>query len=129
MVQLRKSIVVLLPVFWLATFGYGSFESLGCATLFQNIAASSPSGEAAPETGDPCCLAHDLFRSPTRMQTAVRNLEYQPPRIGFALSEHPSPPPVSILAHSLTGDSFLLQQRWQFLWRTADSPRAPSSLA
>jgi hypothetical protein len=24
------------------------------------------------------------------------------------------------------GDALLLQQRWQFVWRTADPPRAPS---
>ena len=124
--RLNKMIAILLPVFWLVTLVSCPFESLACAWPAE--CASSSTGDAAPQAGDPCCSSNDQIRCDMRRNGVVRVLAEQP-RLGLFSNDQPIPPPSLTPAIPLTGAAFLLQQRWQFVWRTADSPRAPSSLA
>jgi hypothetical protein len=128
MARLKKSINVLLPVFWLVTFSYASFESNACARSSERTVATCPIGDASPGSGDLCCYSHDQLRHLVRRYLLERGQEKQLAARLLA-GDHPLSPPGSITAIPLTGGAFLLQQRWQFLWRTADSPRAPTFLA
>jgi len=124
--RLKKLITVLLPVFLLVTFVYSPFASLACAWPAE--CASTSTGDAAPQAGDPCCSSNDQIRCDMRRNGAVRIQAEQPRLVLFPINQ-PIPPPILTPAIPLTGAAFLLQQRWQFVWRTADSPRAPSLLA
>jgi hypothetical protein len=124
--RLKKLIAVLLPVFLLVTFVYSPFASLACAWPAE--CASSSTGEAATQAGDPCCSSNDQVRCDMRRNGVVR-IQAEQPRLGLFSNDQPIPSPSLTPAIPLTGEAFLLQQRWQFVWRTADSPRAPSSLA
>jgi hypothetical protein len=124
--RLKKMITVLLPMFWLVTFVYSPFESLACAWPAE--CASSSAGDAAPQSGDSCCASDDQFRCELRRIGVVR-IQAEQPRLGLFSNDQPIPSPSLTPAIPPTGEAFLLQQRWQFVWRTADSPRAPSFLA
>jgi len=124
--RLRKMITVLLPVFWLVTFVSSPFESSACAWPAE--CASRSTGVAADQAGDPCCSSNDQIRCDLRRNGVVRTQAEQP-RLGLFFNAQPIPSPSLTPAIPLTGEAFLLQQRWQFVWRTADSPRAPSFLA
>src|SRR5664279_2270983 len=124
--RLKKLVAVLLPVFWLVTFVSSPFASLACAWPAE--CACSSTGYAAPQSDDQCCSSNDQVRCDIRRNGVVRN-QIEQPRPGLFSNDQPIPPPSLTPAIPLTGGAFLLQQRWQFVWRTADSPRAPSSLA
>jgi len=124
--NLKKLITALLPVFLLVTFVYSPFASLGCAWPVE--CSSSSTGDAAPQAGDPCCSSNDQIRCDMRRNGVVR-IQAEQPRLGLFSNDQPIPSTSLSPAIPLTGEAFLLQQRWQFIWRTADSPRAPSSLA
>jgi len=124
--RLRKMITVLLPVFWLVTFVSSPFESSTCAWPAE--CASCSTGVTAAQAGDPCCSSNDQIRCDMRRNGAVRTQAEQP-CLGLFSNDQPIPSPNLTPAIPLTGEAFLLQQRWQFVWRTADSPRAPSFLA
>jgi hypothetical protein len=124
--RLKKMIAVLLPVFWLVAFVSSPFESLACAWPAE--CASSSAGDAATQSGDPCCSSNDQIRCEMRRNGLVR-IQTEQPRLGLFSNDQALPSHSFASAIPLTGEAFLLQQRWQFVWRTADSPRAPSSLA
>jgi len=125
--QLRKMLTVLLPVFWLVTFVACPFAStLACAGPIECASASCPAGNAT-QAGDQCGAADDMVRWDGRRQGMARIQAEQPRRELF--SSPPATPTRITPAISPTNAAFLLQQRWQFVWRTADSPRAPSFLA
>ena len=124
--RLKKMITVLLPVFWLVTFVSSPFASLACPWPAE--CASSSTGDPAAQEGDPCCSSNDQIRCDLRRLGVVR-VQAEQPRFGLFSNDQPIPLPSLTPAIPLTGKAFLLQQRWQFVWRTADSPRAPSSLA
>jgi hypothetical protein len=125
--QLKKMFAVLLPVFWLVTFVACPFaSSLACVWPADCASASSPAGDT--QAGDPSCASDDLLRWDVRRHGVVRIPADQPP---LGLFSTPPSIPVLRIAPEFppTDQAFLLQQRWQFVWRTADSPRAPSFLA
>jgi len=124
MARLKKSIVILLPVFWLVTLSYVSFESTASARPIACTAVSCPFGDATPESGDPCYLFNDQVRHTIRRLLLERTQE-KPSHPGLLAGNRPSAPPAFLAPISLAGGAWMLQQRWQFVWRTADSPRAP----
>ena len=126
--RLKKMATVLLPVFWLVTFVFSPFaSSLVCTWPTDCASASCPAGDEATQAGGQSCFADDLVRWDGRRQGMARIQAEQLRRDLF--SSPPATPPKITPAISPTDAAFLLQQRWQFVWRTADSPRAPSFLA
>jgi hypothetical protein len=122
-----KSIIVvsLLLALWLAGSVNCPLESPAFALPGNCCAAGNSTGGAAPIPENSCCPLDDGVRCQlrrsggTRGQAAPQSLE--------PVSADISNPPGSISpAIRPAGDAFLLQQRWQFVWRTADPPRAPS---
>jgi len=124
--RVKKMITVLLPVFWLVTLVSGPCESLACT--WPADCASGSTMDAATRSGDPCGSSNDQIHCNMRRNGVVR-LQAEQPRPGVFSNDQPIPSPNLTSAIPLTGKAFLLQQRWQFVWRTADSPRAPSSFA
>ncbi|MDR3459865.1 MAG: hypothetical protein P4N60_20745 [Verrucomicrobiae bacterium] len=125
---MKQAVVVLLPVVWLVTVGYVSFESSPGVRLAEPTEAGRSTSGAAPESGDICWFANDQTRHVARRLFPGRSQDKETPG-GLVPTNRPSAPPQVIAAVPLAGPSSLLQQRWQFLWRTAASPRAPASLA
>ena len=122
--RLKKMIAVLLPVFWLVTLVSGPFESLACVQPAE--CASRSTGHT--QSCEPCCSANDPIRCELRRDGVVR-LQAEQPRLGLVFNDQPIFATRFASAIHPTGEAFFLQQRWQFVWRTADFPRAPSSLA
>lgn len=123
--QFKKMIAVLLPFFWLAALVSGPFETLACAQPAECANSSSPGHTQSCHT---CCSANDPIRCELRRDGVVR-IQVEQPRMGLFFQDQPIPATRFGSAIPPTGEAFLLQQRWQFIWRTADFPRAPSSLA
>ena len=124
----KKIIASLLPVFWLvalahgplqfSAFAQGNNESFPCCSAEGAAPLSENSGCVLDQNARCELRRHSIERPPV----TLRNLE--------AVSDDQSNSVRSFaLANPLAGEAFLLQQRWQFVWRTADSPRAPSFLA
>ena len=127
---MKQAVIVLLPVFWLVTLSYAPFESSACARPAGWTVAGLPAGDgdAAPLSDDPCCFSHDQLRHCARRHVWDRSDEKHP-LAGLRSSDRPFSPIAVIAAVPPAGEAFSLQQRWQFIWRTAAPPRAPTFLA
>ena len=124
----KKIIASLLPVLLLVVLAHGPVESSVFASPNNGCVPCGSAEGAAPLPENSCCLLDQIARCELRRQAverlpvACRNLE--------PVSNHQPIPLRSFSpAIPLAGEACLLQQRWQFVWRTADSPRAPSFLA
>lgn len=124
----KQMIASLLPAFWLVALVHGPLESSAFASPNNGCIPCTSTEGASPLTEHSCC---DLDQS-ARCKSRRHSIERQPVTLR---NLEPVSDDWSILVRSFTpaiplaGEAFLLQQRWQFLWRTADSPRAPSFLA
>ncbi|HEV2693015.1 MAG TPA: hypothetical protein VG347_09000 [Verrucomicrobiae bacterium] len=130
MARIKKSVIALLPVFWLVTLSYAPFESTAAAAALQHATASIAvdATAAAPESADLCYFPNDQIRHVLRRHLLDRGEESQFTS-GLLTAVRTSSSPVALTAIPLPGEFFSLQQRWQFLWRTAAPPRAPTFLA
>ncbi|MEI7807899.1 MAG: hypothetical protein WCJ07_05395 [Verrucomicrobiota bacterium] len=126
--RFNKFIASLLTAFWLVTLVHGPLESLAFASPNNNCVPCTSTEGASPLTAHSCSALDQNARCElrrhaiTRLPVAFRSLAAISPlqQIGQRRFAPVIP---------LVGEAFLLQQRWQFVWRTADSPRAPSFLA
>jgi hypothetical protein len=125
--RLKTIIASLLPALWLVTLVQCPLESPAFSFPSNCGAPGNSTGESAPVPGHSCYSADEYVRchwrrgGGERAQVATRRLEP-------VSTDHPVSLRSFTPAIPLAGDAFLLQQRWQFVWRTADSPRAPSFL-
>jgi hypothetical protein len=126
--RIKKIIAPLLPVFWLAALMHGPWESSAFDWLDNGCASCNAAGNMAPLSGHSCSASDDYIRCEVRRISGDR-MQAAPPRFEPVATDNPLPLRRLTPAIPLTGEAFLLQQRWQFVWRTADFPRAPSFLA
>lgn len=121
MARLKMFIVSVLPLLWLVALGHCSMESPAGAL------PSNAAGQAARSSETSCCSPVECVRCPLPRGGGERGLA-APKCLApvstddlFTLCRFtPAIPPA--------GEAYLLQQRWQFVWRTADAPRPPSCL-
>ena len=126
--RFNNMIATLLPAFWLVALMHGPWESSAFSWLDDGCAACSSTGNVAPLSGHSCSSPDDYVRCEVRRISGDR-IQVAQPRFEPVSTDDPLPLVRLIPVIPLTGGALLLQQRWQFVWRTADSPRAPSSLA
>ena len=124
--RLKTIVASLLPVLWLVTLGYCPLESAAFSVTDGCCAPISSTGDAAPVPGHSCC-SHEYVRCQLR-RSGGEHAQVAPRRLEPVSTDNPIPLRSFTPAIPLAGDAFLLQQRWQFVWRTADAPRAPSFL-
>ena len=126
--RIHKFIASLLTAFWLVTLVHGPLESLASASLNNGCIPCASTEDPSPLTEHSCSALDQNARCELRrngierVQVAFRSFAAVSP---LKQIRQRSFAPLIPLA----GEVFLLQQRWQFVWRTADSPRAPSFLA
>ena len=126
--RIHKFIASLLTAFWLVTLGHGPLESLAFASPNNDCIPCAATEGASPLTAHSCSTPDQNDRCELRrngierVQVAFRSLAAVSPL--QQIRQRSFAPVIP-----LVGEAFLLQQRWQFVWRTADSPRAPSFLA
>jgi len=122
--RLKNMIAARLQVFWLVALMSGPLAL--SASAKDGCDNSCPlAGNAAPLSESPDGSSAEFIRCEVRRI----NLNHQPvtpPRLapvgaGNQVLRHHFVPAIP-----LTGESILLQQRWQFVWRTAGTPRSPS---
>jgi hypothetical protein len=124
--RLKTIVASLLPVLWLAALVQCPLESLAFSLPANCCASSNPTGDAAP-VPEPLCCYEDNVRCQLRrsggerVQVALRRLEP-------VFTGNPLPLRIITPAIPAADGALLLQQRWQFVWRTADPPRAPAFL-
>jgi hypothetical protein len=126
--RLKSIVASLLPVLWLAVLVHCPLESPAFSVPDDCCASCNSTGDATPVHEHSCCSPDDSVRCQlrrsggARAQVSLRRLE--PVRADNSI-------PLRSITRVIptAGDAFLLQQRWQFVWRTADPPRAPSFLA
>jgi hypothetical protein len=126
--RFKNMIASLLPVFWLAALMHGPWEASAFSWLNDACGSSSLTGIIAPLSGHSCCAADECVRCEVRRISGDR-IQIAQPRFEPVSTENPLPLRRLTPVIPLAGEAFLLQQRWQFVWRTADFPRAPSFLA
>jgi hypothetical protein len=123
-----KSILTsLLPVFWLMVLVLYPVASPG--QFAPKLCCSPLSLEEAtvPMPAKPCCWQYSeaqcqwLQSSSDRLEATSKLFESVASRTEIHLGS-------GLRASPTTDDAFLLPQRWQFVWRAAAQPRAPSLL-
>ena len=125
--RLETIIASLLPVLWLVALVHCPLESPAFSLPDDCCAPSNSTGDAAPVPGHSCCSPDEYVRCQWRRSGGER-VQVAPRRLEPVSTDHPVLLRSFTPAIPLAGDAFLLQQRWQFVWRTADAPRAPSFL-
>jgi hypothetical protein len=124
MVRVKNFVASLLSAFLLVVLAHASLEPSACGWAAEGGAAGSLPDDSSPGSGLFCSA------TPVTIHRAVRRHGG-----GGAQSDRflgPVSPGRPVSPRNLTsaippaGESLLLQQRWQFVWRTADSVRAPS---
>jgi hypothetical protein len=124
----KAILALLLPVLWLSAPANGLLDAVnGCASnrLTSSVSAG---GNAKRNPTNPIC---SFVRAARRWS---RRLNDQSGPVGapapLAISQLQHPPPEHIEAFSVgSRSSFGLANCWQFRWRTALEPRAPSSVS
>lgn len=125
--RLKTIVASLLPVLWLVALVHCPLESSAFSLPDDCCAPGNSTGDAAPVPENSCCSPDEYVRCPLRRSGGER-VQVAPRRLEPVSNDHPVPLRSFTPAIPLAGDAFLLQQRWQFVWRTADPPRAPSFL-
>jgi hypothetical protein len=123
MTRTRTVLISLIPAFWLVTAMSCLGQSLGAGNHASLHGYLVNTGHG---THDFPCLDSSLDQACRR---AGRRINIQPSEDDFS---PPSLVQITQLASEQTAGLLLhlpagLAQRWQFLWRTASEPRAPSS--
>lgn len=123
--RLKTIVASLLPVLWLVALVHCPLESVAFSLPDDRCAPSNSTEDAAPVPGPSCCSPDEYIRCQLRRSGGER-VQVAPRRLEPVSTDHPVPLRSFTPAIPLAGDAFLLQQRWHFVWRTADPPRAPS---
>lgn len=126
MEQVRLVVSSLLPALWLVAAGHCladpvSEHAARCHDT--SVSAGKPAG-SAPFT-DACSLEQSARLSSRRVGTQAGGVGFLTPAL-VATPEVRDREPVSV-SSTVSADALGLAQCWQFYWRTALEPRAPSS--
>lgn len=122
MSRLKTIVALLLPALWLVALVHCVFE-FPTSPLADTCAMPSDAFEKSLSLTEHSHLS-ECIRN--RSRRSEQKLETLPQRAAvFPVAPFYFPCTFS-LAKPLQGDAFLLQQRWHFVWRVADSPRKPS---
>lgn len=125
MQRMRLILGSLLPAVWLLASGYAGVDTLsgyagGCCVV---SILSAQAGQRLPVPGS--CAFDESARSWSRRHLLDSGAESFPPPLE---ASDPASPRllVGALRAQVSEDSLALAQSWQFFWRAASAPRAPS---
>lgn len=127
--RLKTMFGLLLAAFWLAATGHCCPDPLDlCAGSDGTTSmATAPQGKGAPAPGN-CCSFEQSARSWNRRPSVHSGLDEIPSFLTASDWDLPGYVPANVLI-TLSDSPSGLAKSWQFLWRTALEPRAPSRVS
>ena len=128
MEQVRVILVSLLPALWVVTSGQNLSQAPGGCVQVRSRAFVSASRPAKPVATPGGCEFAQILRNLNRRSHPQPGSNGFSVPVDVAAPQFPQPAPLGLAPLAFQSPSSLARN-WQFHWRTAAEPRAPSSVS